>query len=177
MGSIPAQSATEKEQLLAALEKSERRWMEVLESVPESAAGAKLNDDCWTILQIAEHVAAAEHGMFRAMELATEKTSPTNYEIDQKLIAGGTNREVKRQAPAPSVPKGRWQTLAECAAVFRKSRARTLAMVRSAENLRGKLVVHPLLGELDGHQLLLVMAGHPERHALQIEEIKASAAY
>jgi hypothetical protein len=177
MNSTSAQTANDKDQLIALLEKSERRWLDVLNSIPESACGAKLNDECWSILQIAEHVAAAEHGMYRAIELAAEKTTAPNLEVDQKLIAGGTNRSVKRQAPAPSVPKGRWQTLAECAAMFQSSRSRTIEMVRNAENLRGKLVAHPLLGELDGHQMVLVMAGHPERHALQIEEIKASDAY
>jgi hypothetical protein len=177
MSSTSAQFANEKAQLIALLEKSEKFWLDTLASVPEGAATAKLNAECWSILQIAEHVAAAEHGMYRAMELATEKTSAPNYEADQKIIQGGTNRTIKRQAPAPSLPKGRWQTLSECAAVFQKSRSRTMEMVQRTDNLRGKSVMHPILGELDGHQLVLVMAGHCERHALQIEEIKASEAY
>src|SRR6478752_6689685 len=121
MSSTSTQAANEKDQLIALLEKSEKRWLDVLNSVPERACGAKLNDECWSILQIAEHVAAAEHGMYRAIELAAEKTTVPNLEVDQKLITGGTNRSVKRQAPAPSVPKGRWQTLAECAAMFQRS--------------------------------------------------------
>lgn len=172
-----AQSATDRERLIALLDKSANRYLSVVTSVPEGACGAKLNAECWSILEIAEHVAAAEHGMFRALELATEKTTPPNYEVDQRIIAGGTNREVKRRAPEPSLPKGRWTTVAECAAAFTKSRARTIEYLRGAEDLRKKLIVHPLLGELDGHQMILVMAGHPERHALQIEEIKSSEAY
>ena len=177
MSSASTSAANEREQLLTLLEKSEKRWLDVLASVPEGASGAKLGGESWSILQIAEHVAAAEHGMFRAMEMATEKASAPNYEADQKIIQGGANRTIKRQAPAPSLPKGRWQTLSECAAVFQKSRSRTLEMVRQADNLRGKSVMHPVLGELDGHQLVLVMAGHCERHALQVEEIKASGSY
>jgi hypothetical protein len=50
-------------------------------------------------------------------------------------------------------------------------------MVRSADDLRGKMFKHPLLGELDGYQAVLVIAAHPQRHALQIEEIKASPEY
>ncbi len=177
LSSTSTQSAQGKDQLLTLLEKSEQRWLAVLNSVPEGACAAKLTDDSWTILQIAEHVAAAEHGMYRAIELAAEKTTPANHGVDQKIIAGGTNREVKRQAPAPSLPKGRWTTLAECAAMFQRSRARTMEMVSNTDNLRGKTVQHPLLGDLDGHQMVLVMATHAERHALQVEEIKASASY
>ena len=172
-----AQAGTEREQLIALLENSEKRWLAVLSSVPECACGVKISDECWSILQVAEHVAAAEHGMFWAMELAKEKTTPPNYEVDKRLIGGATNREVKRQAPAPSLPKGRWMSIGECAEAFKKSRARTIEYVRTADNLRGRFVIHPLLGELDGHQMVLVMAGHPERHALQILEITGTAAY
>jgi hypothetical protein len=60
---------------------------------------------------------------------------------------------------------------------FEKHRTKTLQFVRNAESLRTRSFMHPILGEIDCHQAVLVMAGHPERHALQIEEIKASPAY
>ncbi len=177
MSSTSAQSAQEKDQLLTLLEKSEKRWLEVLTSVPECACGVKLNDDGWSILQVAEHVAAAEHGMCRGLEMAVPKQSPTDYEKDQLISKAVPSRANKLQAPAPSLPKGRWLTLAECLDAFQKSRARTLEMVRTADDLRNKMFKHPLLGELDGYQAVLVIAAHPQRHAEQIEEIKASAAY
>jgi hypothetical protein len=172
-----APTATEREQLVVALEKSLNAYLATITSVPESAAGVKLREECWSILQIAEHVAVAEHGMLRSIELSTEKSTPPDYSFDQKIIAGGLNRENKRQAPERAHPKGRWQTLAEATEAFKSARGRTLEFARSAEGLRGKLVQHPLIGPVDGHQCLLIMAGHAQRHALQIEEIKKSAAY
>jgi DinB superfamily len=177
MSTTSTQAATEREQLLAALDTSTRIWLETLSSVPDCACGVKLSDESWSILQIAEHVAAAEHGMYRAMEMAAPKTTPPDYSKDQTLTVTGTNRGNKLQAPGPSLPKGRWLTLPECLEAFKKSRARTTEMVRTADGLRGRMIKHPLLGELDCYQAVLVMAGHPHRHALQIEEIKSSEAY
>lgn len=137
----------------------------------------KLNDNGWSILQIAEHVATAEHGMYRGLELAIPKTTPPDHNKDQVIRTAAPNRGNKLEAPAQSLPKGRWLTLAECLDAFQKSRARTLEMVRTADDLRNKMFKHPLLGELDGYQAVLVIAAHPQRHAEQIEEIKASAAY
>jgi hypothetical protein len=40
-----------------------------------------------------------------------------------------------------------------------------------------KLSAESSFGELDGYQLILLIALHPERHTLQIDEIKNSPAY
>jgi hypothetical protein len=177
MSSTSTQIVNDREQAVAALQKSLDDYLATLASVPEYKGDAKLNNEGWSIIEVAEHVAAAEHGMFRSIEISTEKTTPTDFTLDQKIIAGGTNRETKRMAPERAHPKGRWKTLAECAEAFRQTRLRTIEFAKTAEGLRGKLVQHPLLGPVDAHQCMLIMAGHAQRHALQIEEIKNSAAY
>jgi hypothetical protein len=175
--SSTTQTGNDREQAVAALQKSLETYLKTINSVPECNCAAKLSEECWSIIEIAEHVAVAEHGMFRSIEISTEKTTPPDFALDQKILLGGTNREIKRMAPERAHPKGRWKTLAECAEAFRQARVRTLEFANSAEGLRGKLVQHPLLGPVDAHQCLLIMAGHAQRHALQIEEIKNSAAY
>jgi hypothetical protein len=177
MSTTATQSRTDREPLIALLEKNAERYLAVLGAVEESAAGVKLGDNCWSILQVAEHVAAVEHAMLRGLQLNREKTSPPEVAKDEFISTAVRNRSVKLQAPEMVSPKGRWLTLFECAEAFRRSRANTIEYVRGAENLRGKSLMHPLLGEIDGHQAVLVMASHPERHILQIEEIKASTAY
>jgi hypothetical protein len=177
MSSTSAQIAGEREQLIAALERSARVFLDCVSSVPESAAGVKLNEESWSILQVAEHVAAVEQRMLRGVQSDPQKTSPPNVEMDAKISGAVRNRERKLQAPEMVVPKGRWFTLAECAEAFKEGRAKTLDFARTAQNLRGRSLLHPLLGEIDGQQALLVMAAHPERHVQQMEDIKRSAAY
>jgi hypothetical protein len=177
MSSTSTQAVNEREQLIATLEKSAKVYLDCLASIPENAAGVKLNDGSWSILQVAEHVATVEHRMLRGIQMAQQKTSALDFERDAKIASAVRNRENKLNAPEMVVPKGRWFTLAECAEAFRQSRTNTIEFVRTAENLRGRSFPHPLLGEIDGCQALLVMASHAERHVGQIEEIKQSAAY
>ncbi|HWR13858.1 MAG TPA: DinB family protein [Terriglobales bacterium] len=171
------QSATERDQLLALLDQSTQVYLNTISSVPAAAVNVKPTPECWSILEVAEHIAVAEHGMYRAIELAAEKTTPTDYDVDQKIILGGANREFKFQAPEKSHPKGRWKTLAECVEAFKTSRARSIEFLKSAEALRNKQVQHPALGPVDAYQCALIMAKHVERHSAQIEEIKHSEAY
>jgi uncharacterized damage-inducible protein DinB len=170
--SADSTQATERYQLLTLLENSERKYLGTLEGISDEAAQARLNEGSWSILEIAEHVAASEHGMFRLLELGHEKTTPPNFEVDATIRVVALDRTNKRQAPQGSQPKGRWKTLAEAVEAFRLSRARTREMARDAADLRKRGGQHPLVGELDGYQMLLLMALHAARHAAQIEEIK-----
>lgn len=176
--SATTQVGNEREQLASMLRKSTETYLRCVKEIPENAAFARLSDNSWSILEIAEHVAVAEHGMFRAVELGTEKVSPPDYEIDRAVVARGLNRETRSQAPERSHPKGRWKSLAEAIDAFEKSRATSLAFVESSENdLRKIESVHPLMGSLDAYQILLIMACHAERHTAQIEDIKRTQAY
>lgn len=173
--STSAQFASEKEQLIALLELSGKAYLDVLTAVPESAASATLGG--WTIVEVAEHVAVGEAGMLRLLESGTEKTTPADFELDHRIVIRLARREEKVQAPERSLPKGRWKSVAECADAFRQSRAKTIEFVKGAEGLRKKAVMHPFFGLVDGHQIALIMAHHPERHAAQIEEIKQNAGH
>jgi len=176
--SATTQLGTDREQLLAAMRQSRDQYLVCVKSVPESAASIRLSDTSWSILEIAEHVATAEHGMFRATEIASEKTTPPNYAGDAEVLKQGANREAKAEAPERSRPKGRWTTMADAIAAFENSRANSMAFVEKGERDPRKIEWnHPLFGSLDGHQVLLLMSAHVERHTAQIEEIKQTPAY
>jgi hypothetical protein len=42
------------------------------------------------------------------------------------------------------------------------------------EERRSKLTTHPIVGDVNCYETLLMMAVHSRRHALQVEEIKAA---
>ena len=46
-----------------------------------------------------------------------------------------------------------------------------------SDDLRHLFALHPLLGEIDCYRFLLLLAAHPARHAVQIEEIKLDTAF
>jgi DinB superfamily len=176
--SAQPQSVNERELLCEKLRKSRDAYLACVKQIPEGAASVRLSPDSWSILELAEHVAVAEHGMYRGIELGTEKTTPPNYSADLAIETRAANREMKLRAPERAVPKGRWKSLAEAVDAFEKSRARALDLIeQGGKDLRRIQSEHPLIGPLDGHQMVLIMAAHPERHVKQIEEIKRSPAY
>ncbi len=134
----------------------------------------------WSAAQIAEHVTASEDRMF---ELATKKVlaSPAapaerrpGQARDEQVLKQVIDRSERYQAPASLQPANRYPTRESLAALFRKSRDRTIAYVRTTgDPLRAHVAPHPVLGDLDAYQWILVIAGHTQRHLDQMHELRA----
>jgi hypothetical protein len=61
---------------------------------------------------------------------------------------------------------------------FEKARERTVRFTAETDaDLRKYFAPHQAFGDLDCYQWLIVMSLHGERHARQIEEIKADPAF
>jgi hypothetical protein len=75
-------------------------------------------------------------------------------------------------------PRGSFPTLADALQALQKDRQRTVQFVKdhAGEDLRSRVTSIPPFGTLNCHDVLLLMAAHMVRHAIQIEEIKAALA-
>jgi len=164
---------TDKEILIARLQEGRNRYLCAFHGVLDSSSSWRRTPGTWSILECAEHVAVAEEQMLRGWEKLAESGS-SDPAKDVSILALAHDRTRKNKAPERSEPKGRCDSLFEALERFRSARDRTLQFAESisVEELRAKVVPHPLAGTLDGYQLLTLMAVHPERHALQVEEIK-----
>jgi len=169
--------ASEIEFLVKCLVASEIRYLDAVQETSEAAAKVKINENTWSILECAEHVATAERQML-ALWNKTAAPGRGNSVKDDAVPANALNRERKNTAPERSWPNGRYHELSAAIAAFREHRAVSIASLHSSSaELRGKVVQHPLAGEIDGYQLFRLMAAHAERHAAQIEELKNHPAY
>jgi hypothetical protein len=170
-------SLTENKQLLLdRLRESERVLVDAA-SVPEEFARICPQPGYWSVLDVVEHTTLADRGMLKRYENASVNTKPANPDGDALVEKIGRDRNRKRNAPGHVHPAGRFASLAEALNEYRKSRALIVGFVENSnENLRRKLVQHPLM-EMDGYQLFLLIAAHSERHAKQIEAVKGSKAY
>ncbi len=166
--------SSDKETLIRRLAEGRDRYLCVFHGVADSSASWRTAPGKWSILECAEHVAVAEEQMLRLWEKLAQPGS-SDPAKDQAIVAGACDRMHKDEAPAPSRPKGRCETLFEAIERFSTARQHTLQFAEavSTDELRAKVVQHPLGGKMDGYQLLTLMALHPERHVLQVEEIKA----
>ena len=139
----------DKEAILAEPQRGQAALLHALKDVPEDVAGRAPGPGKWSILEWRGAL----------------------------ITARGADRTTRMLSPGAGRPTGRFSTLREATEHFLSTRGRTLGFVENAnEDLRCRLTTHPLLGAVNCYEMLLVIAVHPRRHALQVEEIKAALA-
>jgi uncharacterized damage-inducible protein DinB len=178
MAAHPETPAKDIEFLVNCLEASREKYLRAVEDVSESSANVRIGESSWSILHCAEHVATAERQML-SMWKKLAAAGKGDQAKDAVVPANALNRERKNSAPERSRPNGRYTELSAAIADFKTNRANSIAALQalSIEDLRGKVLQHPLAGEIDGFQLFRLIAAHAERHAAQIEDIKNHPAY
>jgi hypothetical protein len=173
---VNAQISEDKQTLLSRLQESERDFLAAA-TVPEECAKLNPAEGGWSVLQVVEHLTLADQGMWKRYQNAGPNDGPIRLEADKFIYEVGLDRSSKRNAPEHVLPAGRFASLAEALGEYRKTRAELAAFVENSnDDFRRKLVQHPV-AEMDGHQLFLLIAAHSDRHVMQIEAIKSSAAY
>jgi uncharacterized damage-inducible protein DinB len=138
--------------------------------------------DRWSIAECAEHVALSEDFMFERVQrmLKMPATPGKKSEIsDDELMKGSVDRSQKAKAAGATQPTGRWGTPTKLAEYFKARRERTLDYVRTTQDaLRSHFSGSGTPADaFDAYQWLLQIAGHTERHVLQINEVKADPGY
>ncbi|MGO9317266.1 MAG: DinB family protein [Terracidiphilus sp.] len=167
----------ERQAILASLEHGSTALLNALHGVTEELAIRVPGPGRWSILQCAEHVAVAEDHLFSLITASKWSDTPLINEQREILIATrGPDRTTRRESPEDAKPTGRFSTLSEAVQHFQTGRVRTIQFVNENKgDLRSRITTHPLMGTVNCHEVLLLMAVHPTRHANQIEEIKAAA--
>jgi hypothetical protein len=171
-------SQHERDYALSALYSSEKQFIDSLNGLTEEQLNFKPGPDRWSVFECAEHIALAEDMIFGAVTQImktpyVEKQLPVPEAADEKILIQLTNRSVKLTAPEPLVPKHQFSSIDDVKSHFLASRARTLDYIRSTQDdLRHHQEQSPM-GPLDAYQFLLLIAGHSERHTLQIKEVMA----
>lgn len=183
MSTIAAtKSGTEldKAKLLEALRKGEEAFLCSIAGVNEAGCRVRPAENCWSVLECAEHVAVAEEVMLGLVSGERKPRNPEEPRRDDRILRSGSDRSRRFDASVQSQPRGRFSTLAEAVAHFQAVRERTLRLVeQTREDLRATEVKHPhhVVGVISTYECLLLMGSHAQRHALQIEEVKSSSAY
>ena len=134
----------------------------------------------WTVREIVEHLILVEGKLLfllrRTMQMpAVERTAPlTDVEVWERLV--GTERQ-RAEAPERVRPTGVWLERLAAMAELGRLRAETIGYAETtADPLRERWLRLPV-GEVDGVQTLIMMAGHSLRHLKQIRELRTTAGF
>ena len=141
--------------------------------------------DRWSIAENLEHLILFEAFITQAIANALtrqaepEKQSHAASNQPRVLSLGSAeSRNTKLTAREAVRPTGQWSDPIVLIEEFRRARARTLAFASETNaELHTHCFPHIAFGDLDCYQWLLVLSFHTGRHALQIQQVKAHAAY
>lgn len=163
----------DRDELLDKLNSGRAELLASLDGVTEEQAAVKPTTG-WSILECVEHVAMVEENLLRRL---MQQSSRTDDEMPRRrealIVARAADRSRKVPAPEPAHPRGRFTTLAEAVESFCRSREQTIAYISSCQDdLRRLTTDHPMIGAVSGQEMLLMMIGHPFRHAAQIRELR-----
>lgn len=164
--------------IVAGLEASRDAFQNAVAGLSQAQAQFKPSPERWSVEEIVEHVAVAEHGMFRLIsELHEVVTDPHLAESAAALARTADRKTMPLPAPERVYPKRRFGDLAGALAKFLENRARTIEFVQNCQDdLRLRLIKHPV-GLVNGQDCLAILTAHPLRHVAQIQELKAEPGF
>jgi hypothetical protein len=166
----------EKEEIIALMARGQTALRSALRGVSHEGSLRSPGAGRWSILQCVEHVAVTEGYLLAQVESAKiAETALPNPEREARIKAHGADRLRRVESPDVCWPKGEFASLAEAFGQFQSNRERTVEFLeRNQEDLRVRIAQHPILGKVNCHEMLLLMAVHPHRHAEQVAEIAAT---
>jgi hypothetical protein len=164
----------EKREIVKSLRTGLETLMNATCGVSEESAKRKASAGQWSILECMEHIVLAEDHMYGQLASASKADAPVVNRGREALIRKRVaDRSHKVEAPDVARPNGKFQTLDEATQHFLVARRRTLEFVEnSAVDLRTMMATHPVVGQVNCYEMLLIMSAHPIRHAKQIGEIR-----
>src|SRR5262245_8663089 len=177
----PTMTRSERAELIELLNKSNREFLEAVETLTDRQWSFKEAPDRWSIGEVAEHIVLSEAALFdnatRNVNGAPDEQWEATLGKTDRLRRALPNRSTRVTAPEEIQPKS-LMTRAQLMARFKELRARTLAYVQETEApLKANTAANPFFGPLNGYQWLLYIPLHNLRHDLQIAEVKAASNY
>lgn len=159
--------------IIARLRESEAELVAVVAGLSDAQWLGGGGEGRWSGQEIVEHLILVERGVVtlvrRALGQATGERGVvlSDDEVWARLTAVGR----PGVAPERVRPTGQWVERGEALAEFSRRRVETVEFGLGTEEgvLRGRWIQLPV-GEVDGAQALLMLAGHVLRHVAQIRE-------
>ena len=175
-------TADERETLLKNLADSRERLLGTVEGLSREQLHYRSAPGRWTVAECVEHIAAVERRVLGLIQKTlSDGPAPAKRSAmegrDRVLVEDVAGRVTRFQAPEYLIPRGQWPD-DQLWKTFEAARQRTREFVGSTDaDLRKHFYPHPVFGELDLYQWLLLIGAHCDRHRAQSEELMTSAGF
>ena len=140
----------------------------------------KPTEESWSISQCLEHIILTENMIFGMIkEYMGKPINPQDRAkikfSDKEIMEKVVDRSEKYKAPEMLITKGKYDNPHTAILDLKLQREGIFSFIKNTpvEELRNRINESPA-GATDAYQSLLFLAGHTQRHTLQIEEIKRS---
>lgn len=134
----------------------------------------------WSVAENLEHVIVVEKRLVPAIEkLLLDPPDLTTQAVmdDQEVLRRIGTVANPVQAPERSLPASRWPA-EELSKEFEATRQSSRNFVLSTNgDLRHHFLRHPLFGDFDAYQWMLLLGAHANRHTNQIKNVIACASF
>jgi uncharacterized damage-inducible protein DinB len=175
-------TTAERELLLKNLVESRERLLRMAQGLSREQLHYRPEVGRWTVAECLEHIVTVEARLLdriqKTLETDPDPSRRSAMEGNDDAIANGAaRREVRFQAPQALVPIGRWPD-AQLLEEFEAARHQTRDFAAGTQaNLRQHCFKHPVFGDLDLYQWMLLIPAHCDRHRTQSEEVMASPGF
>jgi uncharacterized damage-inducible protein DinB len=172
-------TSAERERAVAYLAETLDNWARTAQGLSRAQLEFRPSPGSWSVGECIEHIIVVESFVLSSMEKAVQgaadpSKSNAHQGRDEALLQKIASRATRVQGPERLAPTGRWphdQLLGE----FEAARKRTSGFIASTNaQLRQYFFPHPMFGDLDCYQWLLLIGAHGERHRAQADEVMAS---
>jgi len=174
-------SQGERDFALSSLHASRKAFLDSIAGLSEAQWKFKPAPDRWSVAETAEHIVLTEQGLLdygkKVLASPAVEERKVDRSVDQAILKRMTDRSQKRKNPAELTPTGRFATPDDAARAFKESRDRALDYARTTQDDLRSHVMGSGPEAVDAYQMLILFAGHTDRHVAQINEVKANPNY
>ena len=184
---VPTRDLTSAERKFAIdyLNSTKKDVLKSIKGLSKEQLNFKSSAESWSIAECVEHIAISETNLFGMIQGTLKEPANPNKrkEIklsDEDVFNAITDRTYKVKTQEAFVPTGKFGSHEATVKEFLEKREANINYLKStSDDLRNHFFTFPVeaLGTLDSFQLFLFMAGHTNRHRLQIEEVKSNPAF
>ncbi|WP_375587680.1 DinB family protein [Flagellimonas aurea] len=166
----------DKEWIMKHLTETREHMKQVLDGLSDEQLDYKPDPTSWSIAENVEHLALTEKMFIESVHKSVaDGTNPSLKDSlvfkDGQIMPMVADRSQKVKTSEPFEPSGQYGSTEETLAALLAIRQELMEYVETTEDdLRNRYAKLPF-GTVDAAQLIVFIAGHMERHVLQMEEV------